>query len=318
MSRRVAVISGGRSLEREISLRSGRRAAGALEKLGYDVVSIDPDHGFVRQLRELRPAFVFVALHGRGGEDGTLQDLLEILSIPYTGSDVHASARCLDKHAFKELLAGAGVATPDWHSFNRDAFAAFGAAETLTDLTGQLGFPLVVKPASEGSSLGIKFVRSSDEFSQAIVGALSYDERVLIERHIRGRELAVTVIGTTSNPEVLPIVEIHTDEPYYTFRAHYDVGVARLEVSSLDAAARAAVERAARQAYAVAGCRDFARVDIILDRHQVPQILEINTIPGLTETGPAPFAAEAAGLSFTDFIEKVVARTARKAQATVG
>ncbi|MDQ3935835.1 MAG: D-alanine--D-alanine ligase [Actinomycetota bacterium] len=315
MAGRVVVASGGRSLEREISLRSGRRATDALQALGYDAVAVDPDHGFVAQIKELRPSFVFVAMHGRGGEDGTLQDLLEILGVPYTGSDVHASARCLDKHAFKELMVGIGLATPVWHSFNRDAFAAFGAADTLPELIAQLGFPLVVKPAREGSSLGIKFVNSNEEFSQAVVGALSYDDRVVIEHFIEGRELAATVLGPPDAPEVLPVVEIRTEEPFYTFRAHYDPGAAEMEVADLSPETRTAVETAAREAYTAAGCRDFARVDLILDRDETPQILEINTIPGLTETGPARFAAEAAGMDFQAFIERVVGRAASEAGA---
>jgi D-alanine-D-alanine ligase len=318
VSGRVVVASGGRSLEREISLRSGRRATDALQQLGYDAIAIDPDDTFVSQVKRLRPDFVFVAMHGRGGEDGTLQDLLEILGVPYTGSDVHASARCLDKHLFKELVSSVGLATPPWHSFNRDAFAAFGAADTLAELITQLGFPLVVKPAREGSSLGIKFVHSSEEFSQAVVGGLSYDDRVVIEHYITGRELAVTVVGDADGPEVLPVVEIRTDEPFYTFRAHYDAGAAQLEVASLEPAVRARVEESARRAYAEAGCRDFARVDIILDRDEVPQILEINTIPGLTETGPARFAAEAAGMDFTAFVARIVSRAAQEAEQPVG
>ena len=313
MAGRVVVASGGRSLEREISLRSGRRATDALQSLGYDAVSVDPDHGFVGEVKKLRPEFVFVAMHGRGGEDGTLQDLLQILGVPYTGSDVHASARCLDKHAFKELMVSIGLSTPVWHSFNRDAFAAFGAADTLPELIAQLGFPLVVKPAREGSSLGIKFVNSSEEFSQAVVGALSYDDRVVIEHHVSGRELAATVLGPPERPEVLPVIEIRTEEPFYTFRAHYDPGAAEMEVASLEPAVQTAVEDAARKAYTAAGCRDFARVDMILDRDSVPQILEINTIPGLTETGPTRFAAEAAGMDFAGLVQRVVARAAAEA-----
>ena len=160
MPGKVVVASGGRSLEREVSLRSGGRAADALGTLGYDVTVIDPDARFVRRIRELEPDFVFVAMHGRGGEDGTLQDLLEILGVPYTGSDVHASGRCLDKHSFKQLMQAQGLDTPEWHSFNREAFSEFGAAESLDQLAEQLGFPFVLKPARQGSSLGIKFVET--------------------------------------------------------------------------------------------------------------------------------------------------------------
>lgn len=168
----------------------------------------------------------------------------------------------------------------------------------------------MLKPAREGSSLGIKFVQTPGEFGQAIVGALNYDERVLIERFVAGRELAVTVLGPTDAPEPLPIVEIQTDEPYYTFRAHYDAGVATMGEAELDEPLRRRVEEVAVRAYRVAGCRDLARVDILLDEEGTPQILEINTIPGLTETGPARYAAEAAGLNFTALIERVVSRVA--------
>ncbi|MBA2763275.1 MAG: D-alanine--D-alanine ligase [Thermoleophilaceae bacterium] len=310
MSGTVVVACGGRSLEREISIRSGRRAATALRKLGYETEIVDPDHGFVRRIRELQPAFVFVALHGRGGEDGTLQDLLEILEVPYTGSGVHASARCLDKHSFKELLARERLPTPAWHSFNSPAFAEFGAADTLEELIAQLSLPLVIKPAREGSSMGIKFVRDPGEFGQAVLGALSYDDRVVIERYAAGRELAVTVLGPSEDPSPLPIVEIVTDEPFYTFRAHYEPGEAVLSIADLDAETEAAVTQAACAAYAAADCRDLGRVDIILDGEGVPQILEINTIPGLTETGPTRFAAQAAELSFDQLIEIIVARVA--------
>lgn len=308
MAARVAVARGGRSLEREVSLRSGQRAADALAQLGYEVTEVDPDRHFVRRIRELDPAFVFVAMHGRGGEDGTLQDLLEILGVPYTGSDVHASGRCLDKHSFKQLIQAQGLATPEWHSFNREAFSEFGAADSLDQLAAQLGFPFVLKPARQGSSLGIKFVETPEEFSPAIVGALGYDERVLIERYVEGRELAVSVLGPADAPDVLPIIEIETDEPFYTFRAHYDPGAATMREAELEPGLRERVKQAAADAYSAAGCRDLGRVDIILDADGVPQILEINTIPGLTETGPMRYAAQAAGMDFTELIGRVISR----------
>ena len=308
MGSRVAVACGGRSLEREVSLRSGGRAADALATLGHDVTVLDPDARFVSRIRELGPDFVFVAMHGRGGEDGTLQDLLEILGVPYTGSDVHASGRCLDKHTFKQLMQAQGLSTPEWHSFNREAFSEFGAAESLDQLADQLGFPFVLKPARQGSSLGIKFVETPEQFGPAIVGALGYDDRVLIERYVAGRELAVTVLGSAQAPDVLPIIEIQTDEPFYTFRAHYDPGAATMREAELSDELRERVQSLAAQAYRAAGCRDLGRVDLILDEDDVPQILEINTIPGLTETGPTRYAAQAAGMEFTDLIARVISR----------
>jgi D-alanine-D-alanine ligase len=308
MAARVVVACGGRSLEREVSLRSGGRAADALATLGYDVTVLDPDARFVRRIRELRPDFVFVAMHGRGGEDGTLQDLLEILGVAYTGSDVHASSRCLDKHSFKQLMQAQGLATPEWHSFNREAFSEFGAAESLDQLAEQLGLPFVLKPARQGSSLGIKFVEAPEQFGPAIVGALNYDDRVVIERYVAGRELAVTVLGPAEDPDVLPIIEIETDEPFYTFRAHYDPGAATMREAELADDVRERVKEVAAQAYGAAGCRDLGRVDLILDHGNVPQILEINTIPGLTETGPARYAAQAAGMDFNELIKRVITR----------
>jgi len=311
MSDRVVVACGGRSMEREISMRSGQRAARSLQTLGYEVAQVDPDASFVKGLLADPPKFVFVAMHGRGGEDGTLQDLLEILEIPYTGSDIHASARCLDKHSFKEMLSAEGLATPIWHSFNRAAFAEFGATDTVSSLSEQIGYPMVIKPAREGSSLGLEVIHSEGEFPAAVVGSFSYDDRVLIEEYVDGRELAISILGSTHSPLVLPIVEITTTEPYYTFPAHYELGVAELQVAKLSEELEAQVRSVAQRAYVAAGCRDLARVDIRLDKSDVPQILEINTIPGLTETGPTPFAADAAGISFDGLIERVVSRVSR-------
>ena len=308
MAGRVAVASGGRSLEREVSLRSGRRAADALVSLGYEVTELDPDRHFVQRIRELDPDFVFVAMHGRGGEDGTLQDLLEILGVPYTGSDVHASGRCLDKHSFKQLMEAQGLPTPEWHSFNREAFSEFGAADSLDQLAEQLGFPFVLKPARQGSSLGIKFVETPEEFSPAIVGALGYDERVLIERYVEGRELAVTVLGPAEEPEVLPVIEIETDEPFYTFRAHYDPGAATMRDAQLDDDVRERVEAVAAQAYRRPAAATSVASTSSSTRENVPQVLEINTIPGLTETGPTRYAAQAAGMDFKDLIARVITR----------
>ncbi len=311
MSERVVVARGGRSMERDISMQSGQRAARSLEALGYRVDQVDPDASFVKGLLADRPAFVFVAMHGRGGEDGTIQDLLEILDIPYTGSDVHASARCLNKHSFKEMLNAEGLATPAWHSFNKAAFAEFGATDTLHTLSDQIGYPMVIKPAREGSSLGLKVIHSENEFPAAVVSSFSYDDRVVIEEYVEGRELAVSILGSTHTPLVLPIIEITTNEPFYTFAAHYELGVAELRVAELSEDLEVQIRSAAQRAYVAAGCRDLARVDIRLDEANVPQILEINTIPGLTETGPTPFASEAADLSFDELIERVVSRVSQ-------
>lgn len=307
--RRVLVACGGRSLEREISLASGRRAAHALRALGYETELVDADPKFVERVVRDRPWFVFVAMHGRGGEDGTVQDLLNIFGVPYTGSDALASNLCLDKHAFKTMCVYGGIPTPDWHTFTQLAFTEYGgAAPVLERVVDELGLPLVVKPARQGSSLGIRIVEQREHFAEAVVSAMSYDDRVLIERFVAGRELTVTVLGDPSSPEPLPVMEIRTDEPYYTFAAHYEIGAAVVEQADLPAESAELVTQTAVNAYVAAGCRDFARVDIKLG-DDGPQVLEINTIPGLTETGPTPLAAEAAGISFEQLIERICRRT---------
>src|SRR5919205_1457630 len=200
---RVAVLKGGSSLERQVSLRSGARVEDALASLGHEVVSIDADARLVRSLKDARPDVAFIALHGPGGEDGTPQELLEILGIPYTGPGVASCIRCMDKVLSKHLFRAAGVPTPDWVAFNATAFRELGAADALEQIEARLGFPLVVKPASQGSSLGVEFAASRDDVPEALVAAFSYDDRVLLERYVEGRELAVGVLE--SDP--LPIVE---------------------------------------------------------------------------------------------------------------
>ena len=303
----VLVACGGRSLEREISLASGRRAATALRALGHDVVTVDADPSFSERVLAEQPWFVFVAMHGRGGEDGTVQDLLDILKVPYTGSDALSSALCLDKHFFKTACVNNGIPTPQWHSFTNRAFTEYGASATVDRLIDELGLPLVVKPARQGSSLGIRIVREREGFVEAVVSAMSYDDRVLIERFVEGREIAVTVLGSATAPEPLPLMEIQTDEPYYTFAAHYEIGAAQVGVADLPDDIASEVTDTAVRAYGAAGCRDFARVDIRLG-DDGPQVLEINTIPGLTETGPTPLAAEAAGMTFERLVERICER----------
>lgn len=301
---------GGRSLEREISLRSGHRVERALRTLGYNVQALDVDGDFIDRVLAEQPRFVFVAMHGRGGEDGTLQDLLETLSIPYTGSDPLASSLCMDKMLFKRMLRLHGIPTPAFHSFNETAFRELGGARTFPKLLEELKLPAVVKPVAQGSAIGIKFVASAEQLPSAILGAFGYGDRVLVEERIVGRELAVTVLDISGEgPRALPIVELFTPESFYSYEAHYTIGQLRMEVpAELSDEARTRVERAALESYALMGCRDFARVDLILDEHEVPQVLEINTIPGLTETGITTAAAEAAGMSFAELVGAIVAR----------
>jgi D-alanine-D-alanine ligase len=309
---KVAVLKGGRSLERGVSLRSGARVEDALERLGHEAVPIDVGADLVRRLGVEQPDVAFVALHGLGGEDGTVQELLEILGIPFTGPGVLACARCTDKVLAKHELRGAGVPTPDWFAFNETAFRELGAADALGQLEGGLGFPLVVKPSRGGSALGVKFAGSWYEVPEALVSAFSYDDRVLLERFVEGRELAVSVLGE----EPLPIVEaIPSDGDRYDFEARYEIGRTEFVCpAELGEADEVAVTGAALSAYEALGCSGFSRVDLIL-AEEGPQVLEVNAIPGLTDTSLLPQAAEAAGMSFERLVERVLELALKPAAA---
>ncbi|MGH2841188.1 MAG: D-alanine--D-alanine ligase family protein, partial [Solirubrobacteraceae bacterium] len=218
---RVAVLKGGRSLERQVSLKSGARVQDALERNGHTVIGIDVGHDLVGRLRDAAPDVAFVALHGRDGEDGTVQELLEAVGIPYTGSGVSACIRCADKVLAKHHMLDAGIPTPDFFAFNETAFKELGAADALPAIERRLRFPIVVKPAGQGSALGIKFASTAKDVPSALVAAFSYGDKVLLERHVHGRDLAVSII----DGEALPVVEaVPRNEDFYDFEARYEIG----------------------------------------------------------------------------------------------
>ncbi len=300
---KVAVLKGGRSLERGVSLRSGARVEDALERLGHEPVPLDVGGDLVKRLVAEEPDVAFIAMHGPGGEDGTAQELLEILGIPFTGPGVAACIRCIDKVLAKHELRDAGVPTPDWFAFNETAFRELGAGDALGALEDRLGFPLVVKPSRGGSALGVKFAASWFEVPEALVSAFSYDSRVLLERFVDGRELAVSVLGD----EPLPIVEATPGGgDRYDFEARYEIGrtdfVCPADLGKSDADA---VTATALAAYEALGCSAFSRVDLVLGEDG-PQVLEVNAIPGLTDTSLLPQAAEAAGMSFEGLVERIL------------
>jgi len=306
--RRVAVLKGGPSLERQVSLRSAARAEDALEALGHDVVGIDVGSDLVARLREVEPDVAFIALHGRGGEDGTVQELLEIMGVPYTGSGVPACIRCMDKVLTKHLLAQAGLPSPDFFAFNETAFREFGAADALPAIEDRLGFPIVVKPAAQGSALGIKFAQTPEHVPEALVAAFSYDEKVLLERYVQGRELAVSVLEQDGEPRALPIVEaIPKEEYFFDFEARYEIGKTDYECpAALPDETTARAQQLAIDTYRVLGCYAFARVDMILSGDEEVFVLEGQAIPGMTETSLLPQAAEAAGISFEELVGQML------------
>ena len=326
----VAVLKGGRSLERQVSLRSASRVQDALERLGHHVTPVDVGPDLVDRLIETQPELAFVALHGRDGEDGTIQELLEALGIPYTGSGVSACIRAADKVLAKHAMRDRGIPTPDFYSFSETAFEALGAAQALPAIEDRLEFPIVVKPATQGSALGIKFARTAADIPQALVAAFSYDRKVLLERYVAGRDLAVSVIderasGSNGGPasaawanggfgaRALPIVEaVPQQEDFYDFESRYEIGRTKFVCpAELDAPVARRASELALQVYDLLGCRGFARVDLMVDADDDQlYVLEADPVPGLTETSLLPQAADAAGIGFDALIERIVAAVA--------
>jgi D-alanine-D-alanine ligase len=310
----VAVLKGGRSLERQVSLKSGARVHDALVRLGHQVVSIDVGADLVARLTEVAPEIAFVALHGRDGEDGTVQELLEIVGIPYTGSGVSACIRASDKVLAKHAMRDQGIPTPDFFAFNETAFRSLGAGQALPAIEARLRFPIVVKPATQGSALGIKFARTPADVPAALVAAFSYDRKVLLERYIPGRDLAVSIIDADGEPRALPIVEaVPEQEGFYDFESRYEIGRTRFVCpAALEEGLAARASEIAIATYKMFRCAGFARVDLMLDADSGElHVLELNPIPGLTDTSLLPQAADAAGLGFDELIGRILASAHR-------
>jgi D-alanine-D-alanine ligase len=312
-AKRVAVLKGGGSLERAVSLRSGARAEESLRRLGHDVVAIDAGQDMLAQLLATAPDVAFVALHGRDGEDGTVQALLEAIDLPYTGSNPGACMRCTDKALAKYLMREAGIPTPAWTTFKESAVKELGVAAALPVIGRKLGFPMVAKPASQGSALGVKFARDGDELPHAIVGALSYDRKVVLERYVDGRDLAVSVLDAASagdEPVALPVIEaIPRDEEFYNYEARYEIGMTTFVCpAELPGDTTARAQQLALDVYRLLGCHGVARIDLMLDaRSGELSVLETNVVPGLTETSLLPMAADAAEIFFDSLVARMLA-----------
>jgi D-alanine-D-alanine ligase len=309
--KKVAVLKGGGSLERTVSLRSGARVQNALRQLGHEVVAIDAGPDLVAQLLEAQPDAAFVAMHGSDGEDGTVQGLLEAIGIPYTGSGPAACMRCTDKALAKYLMREAQIPTPEFAAFKESAIKDLGVAAALPGLERSIGFPMVAKPASQGSALGVKFARSAQELPAAIVGALSYDRKVVIERYIKGRDLAVSVLDAPDGsppaggsggemkfpPAPLPVVEaIPREEEFYNYESRYEIGMTTFVCpAELPDGVAERAQELALETYRLLGCHGVARVDLMLEEQTGElTVLETNVVPGLTETSLLPLAADAA------------------------
>jgi len=312
---KIGVLRGGRSAERDVSLRSGAQVADALRRRGHDVVGIDLDGATWDVLRDGNFACVFNALHGRLGEDGTVQGMLELLALPYTGSGVLASALCMDKARANSVMAGAGLHVPEFEELELKQGVS---ADVVERLVGRFGLPLVVKPVREGSTIGLTIAHDADQVASGLVLAARYDRRVLVQRFAAGTEITIGILATP-DVQVLPTLEIVSDNPVYDYDAKYTAGRSHHIIPArIPEAARAAASEAADRAFTILGCSGMGRVDIIVDASGTPWLLEVNTVPGLTELSLLPDAARAAGIGFDELCERLVDHAVGRHERHVG
>ena len=303
---KIAVVMGGTSAEREISIQTGSGVMRALQELGYDARSLDYDAKFVDAIREIDPDVVFIALHGPGGEDGQIQAILEFFGIPYTGSGIEAAAIAMDKHLTKKLLAAEGLPTAAW-----DLFDLSGG--TLPLLPGSLDLPLVIKPRYEGSSAGVSIVHTHEEWTRAMIDASQRFPEILAEEFLPGREFTCGVLGE----EALPVVEIIANkDSFYSYEAKYGAGGStHIVPARIDDDLAARMQMLALSVHRLIGLRDYSRTDFIVSREGRPYILEVNTLPGLTPTSLLPDACNAVGISYEALIDRLVSHALARATA---
>lgn len=296
----IALLMGGRSAEREVSLNTGAQVAAALEERGHRVERIDTgDPSFIDALRARPFDVVFICLHGRFGEDGTMQGLLEVLDLPYVGSGVLASALAMDKIASKHIFAAAGLKSPA-------SIALVERPADLAPITEALGPKVVVKPASEGSSVGMSIVHAPEELANAIDLAFRHDTQVLVEQFVSGAEVTVGVLGN-EDLEALPTLEVVPEHEFYDYESKYIPGMSRHIIPArVSEEARSECQRLALEAHRALGCRGMSRSDTIVTAEGEVFLLELNTIPGMTSTSLLPDSARAAGMSFPELCERLV------------
>lgn len=302
----VAVLAGGRSPEREVSLRSGHRVAGALRSKGYDAIQLDPADGpLVENLSSAGVSACYIALHGKEGEDGVVQRLLELLDIPYTGTRPRGCQLAFDKILAKETMDEAGVPTPAWGAIQASALRDLAAGRALAPLVERIGLPLVVKPSRAGSAMGLSFVAHERDLPNAVMNALSFADAAVIEARIEGPEIAVGMIG--GDHDAYPLIEIVPKSGVFDYAARYTPGA-----TEYFAPARVPEEvgercrAAAAAASAALGLRDVARADVMVDGEGRPWVVDVNVSPGMTDTSLLPMAAAAGGVGFEDLCERVL------------
>ncbi|MFK3712091.1 D-alanine--D-alanine ligase [Leclercia adecarboxylata] len=302
MADKIAVLSGGTSAEREVSLNSGAAVLAGLREGGVNAHLVDPKETDVTRLKEMGFAKVFIALHGRGGEDGTLQGLLDIIGLPYTGSGVMASAISMDKLRSKLLWQGAGLPVAPWVALTRREFEQ-GLDASVMERIAALGLPVIVKPSREGSSVGMSKVDEAGDISSALALAFQHDEEVLIEKWLSGPEFTVAMLGE----EILPSIRIQPAGTFYDYEAKYLSDETQYFCpSGLEAEREALLNALVLKAWHVLGCRGWGRIDVMQDSDGQFYLLEANTSPGMTSHSLVPMAARQAGMSFSQLVVRIL------------
>ena len=303
----VLVVCGGTSSERAISLRSGRAVLEALHAYGYENAGLfDLREDNMGEILFARPDAVFLCLHGKGGEDGRIQGFLDLAGIPYTGSGVESSAVCMNKILTKQVLLSMGLPTARFTLVRKERMAKEGVAAIADELIATLGLPMVLKAPCEGSSIGVIIVREKRDLSRAVLEIFSYDDRLLAEEFLSGTEITLPILGN-GELMVLPDVEITSEREFYDYTAKYTKGMCHHIIPArISDEERKQVREIGREAYKVLGCRGLARIDFIIDERKGPMVIEINTLPGMTEMSLFPDSARAMGIEFPELCHHIL------------
>jgi len=303
-SKKICVLMGGRSGERDVSLRSGKRVFESLQRQGFNVISMDLEDDLVTRLKAAKVDIVYIILHGRYGEDGAVQGLLEIAGIPYTGSKVLASALAMNKVAAKRMFVTAGIVTPRCLTVDANQDIKNEARRIARDFS----FPLVLKPVSEGSSLGVYLIKKPEELLSKLEETVPKYKDMFVEEFIKGQEVTVGVIGVGDDLQALPILELVPKKEFYDFEAKYTAGMTEFILPArLSPALTKKVQETAIKAHLALGCYGVSRVDMIVTADQAAYVHEVNTIPGMTEQSDLPAEAKEAGISFDQLVVKILA-----------
>lgn len=302
-SKKIAVLCGGSSGERDVSIRSGANVYNSLKKQGFNVIKMDTESDLITRLQKNKVDIVYIMLHGKGGEDGTIQGLLEIAGIPYTGSGVLASALGMNKIASKRIFEAVGIPTPKYYHIDPD-----NTQEDIARIGRSFPFPVVIKPVSEGSSLGVAIIKKRQALALALKKTISKFKDVFVEEFVPGAEVTVGILGTGSKAEALPILELAPKNEFYDFEAKYTAGKTEFILPArLPKILYKHTQEMALKAHRALSCRGFSRVDIIISKHDhVPYVHEINTIPGMTDQSDLPAEAKQAGITFDQLVVKIL------------